>query len=181
MGRMDSFRSPGDFYTGKMNERDVFGSFRPSPKFREAYRAIARENGYVGYEASLDLVRKHGTQDPLNPEKPFANELRLAVIEALGLETEEEMDRVKFFTAVETPADQFHGIDGWIEYETQDGRRIVVTVDVTKNPNKDEWKADVIIPEITDPSEDEDAFLAQAETYGGKVVDYIQDRDRLAA
>lgn len=178
---MDNYRSFGDFYTGKMNERDVFGSFLPSQKFLDAYRAVAKKNGYVGYEAALDLVRNHGIQDPLNPDKPFANELRLAVIEALGLETEKDMDRVKFFTAVETPADQFHGIDGWIEYETEDGRRIVVTVDVTKNPNKDAWKADVIIPEITDPSVDEDLFLQQAETYGGQVVDYIQDRTRFAA
>ncbi len=181
MSRFDSHRGPGDFYTGKMNERDVFGLFKPTPKFREAYRAVAKETGYVGYEASLDLVRKHGTQDPLNPDKPFANELRLAVIEALGLETEEEMDRVKFYTAVETPADQFHGIDGWIEYETADGRRIVVTVDVTKNPNKDAWKADVIIPEISDPSEDEDRFIAQAEEYGQQVASVIRDQDRLAA
>ncbi len=171
-----------EFYSGRMNEADVFGRFRPTPEFAAAFRAKAKENGYVGYEAALDLVRQYGQQDPLNPDKPFANELRQAVIEALELETEQEMDRVRFYSAIGTPADKWHGIDGWIEYQTPQGRKIIVTVDVTQNPNKDVWKADVIIPGVTNPSENEDRFIKEAEQYGKEVVSHIEERlEQLAA
>ena len=152
----------------------MFGSFRPNKDFEAARRAMATETGYVKYEPALDLVRKYGKQDPLNPAKPFSKELRQAVIEELGLETTEEMDRVRFYSAVGTPADRFHGVDGWIEYDTPDGRRLVVTVDVTKNPNKESWKADVIIPEVTDPSESESEFLSQAEQYAREITERLQ-------
>ncbi|MBI4714269.1 hypothetical protein HY771_03755 [Candidatus Uhrbacteria bacterium] len=159
-----------DFYTGRMNETDVFGRFRPSKDFEDAYRAIAKENGFVAYKTALDLVRKHTDQDPVNPIQPFAKELRIAVIDALSLETEEQMDRLKFYTAVGTAADIFHGIDGWFEYTDDDGNKIIVTLDVTTNPKKETWKADVIIQEVADPSEDENRFIADAERYAKEIV-----------
>lgn len=163
-----------------MNERDAFGEFRPTKEFIAAYRAKARDSGYVGYEPMLDLIRRYGANDPLNPEKPFAKELRQAVIEELGLEQSKDMDRVRLYTAIGTAADVFHGIDSWIEYETDDGRRIVVTLDLTENPNKDACKADVMIPEEI-PDEEDDRFLDIAAKYGTEVVEHMQDQLRQLA
>ncbi|MBI5369797.1 hypothetical protein HZA85_01205 [Candidatus Uhrbacteria bacterium] len=181
MSRGDT-RGPREFYTGKMNERDVLGAAPLTPEFRRAYQERANERGYLPYGASFDLVRRYTNQDPHQPAKPFASELRLAVADALGLETDEDLERVTFYTAVGTPADVYHGVDGWIEYQTPDGKRLIVTLDVTKNPNKDEWKADVIIPEVTDPSENENAFLAQVEKFGGMVASKLEEQmEELAA
>lgn len=182
MGRGEVRGVGREFYSGKMNERDVFGEPKRGPGFREAFTAKARENGYLNFEDALELVRKHLVQDPTNPVKPFSNELRLAVIDALGLETEEEMDQVRFYSAVGTPADVFHGVDAWMEYETPDGEKLIVTLDATRNPSKDAAKADLIITEIPDPSEDEDKFLEQASAYGDRVAEIIRShQERLAA
>lgn len=180
MGRGD-VRGIGEMYSGKMHERDVFGVFKSSPEFIAAYRKKATESGYVPREAALELIRLHGKENPLNPKKPFAHELRQQVIELLDLQTNEEMDRVKFYSAVETAADVFHGIDGWIEYESLKRGRIVVTIDVTKNPNKDAWKADVIIPEVVDPEEDEEKFLEGVEAAAEEIVSLIEEALRQKA
>lgn len=167
-------RGSGGMYSGRMLERDVFGVFKPSPEFLAAYRKKATESGYVPREVSIELIRLYGKEDPLNPKKPFAHELRQQVIEGLDLQTTEEMDRVKFYSAVETAADVFHGIDGWIEYESPEMGRIVVTIDVTKNPNKDSWKADVMIPEVADPEEDEEKFMEGVEAAAQDIVSIIE-------
>ena len=170
MARGDTRRGPMDFYSGKMNEEDLFGKLRPSRKYIEAHESMANADGYVIRDVAIDIIRKYSNQDPINPTQPFAKELRLAVMDELSFETDQEMNRLKFYTAVGTSADVFHGIDGWFEYVDDDGVRVIVTIDVTKNPKKDEWKADVIIPEVADPEEDETKFLEETERYAKEIV-----------
>ena len=47
---------------------------------------------------------------------------------------------VNFFTAVGTPLDRFHGIDGFFEF-----CGVVATIDLTLNPHKDSGKADMVV------------------------------------
>ncbi len=162
-----------------MNEKDTFGEFKATKAYRDAFQKAANIDGYLPRDGSLAIVRDFSKEDPTNPKKPFANELRMAIIEELGLETVEEMDRVKFFSAVgKTSADIYHGIDAWVEYDFGDGRRAIVTLDATKNTAKQSAKADVVIQEITDPSEDEGKFIEQAEQYGSEVARMLQERIR---
>ncbi len=158
MARGDT-RGPRDFYSGRLNERDALGDFKRTPAFMRAYRAAANERGYVNYRQSVELVEQHYEGDPTNPAKPLANELRMAVIDELGLETDADMDRIKFFTAIGTPLDHFHGVDAWIEFVPEVGPPRRVTIDVTLNPNKETHKADVIVQEFPDPSENEERFM----------------------
>lgn len=168
-----------EMYSGRMYEADLLGDFKPTKEFVAKLRAIRTETGYVERGKILDLIRRHPSEDPTNPGKPFAYELRLATAEAMGLEDDADLDRLKFYTAVGTPADVFHGIDAWIEFESKRGNdSVIVTLDATKNPNKEEAKADLVIPEIPDPSEDEDAFLKAAEKYGGMVARQLQEKIR---
>lgn len=46
---------------------------------------------------------------------------------------------VKFFTAVGTPMDVLHGVDGFFECEG-----MLVTIDLTLNPHKTSHKADIV-------------------------------------
>lgn len=182
MARAEMRGGGREFYSGKMNERDTFGEPKRGLGYTAAWRAKATESGYLKFNDALELVRKHLVQDPTNPSKPFANELRIVVIDALGLKSEDEMDRVRFYSAIGTPADVFHGVDGWMEYESPDGRQFVVTLDVTKNTEVlKNRKADVVIWEVPSPEEDEEKFLEQAEAYGREVAEIIQSRLRLAA
>ncbi|MBI2474887.1 hypothetical protein HYV69_00455 [Candidatus Uhrbacteria bacterium] len=162
-------------YTGDMLQNDAFGRVDVSKEHEEAFRIMKDKYGFLSLDKLLDLVRRYTREDPTNPKKPFARELRQAVIEQLGIETVEDMDRVKFYSAVGTHADILEGVDAWIEYTDDDAGRVVVTLDITKNPNKDSWKADVIIPEVADES-DEDGLVEDAEKFGEMVVEKLQKK-----
>ncbi len=178
--RADKFSSRGakekftDAYTGGMNEQDALGEFKGKPGCLEAHKLGAEPNGFMPIEKALGFVREYTKDDPTNPRKPFAKELRLAVIDGLELEDPKEMEYVKFYTAVGTSADIFHGVDGWVEYTFPSGQQVVVTLDVTANPEKVSTKADVLIHEIKDPEEEEAEFMDQVERYGAQVVRTIR-------
>ena len=148
-----------DFWSGRLSEKDSFGEFKPGLGYEVAYKQIANERGYVNFIQAMTLVREHGNPkvDATDPSKPLARELRIAVIDELGLE-DKDQDRIKFFSAVGTALDHFHGVDGWIEFQPEEGPPVIVTLDVTLNTKKLEHKADIIISEVPDPDEDEKAF-----------------------
>jgi len=173
MAKSDTLR--GDFYSGRLHERDVLGEFKMSDEAKRAFRLAADERGYVTYNKALELVRTFSQEDPTNPQKPFAKELRLAVIEALDLEDDDEMNRIRFYSALGTALDIFHGIDGWIELQLDEGPPILVTLDVTLNTKKSEHKADIIVQEITDPSQDENRFLEEIQQCALQVIEMFQD------
>jgi hypothetical protein len=139
-----------------MNERDVLGEFRPTREGVQAFRAAADERGYITHARSMELIRQFSMEDPTNPAKPFAKELRLAVIDELGLEEDADLDRIRYYSAVGTALDHFHGVDAWMEFVPEHGRPAVVTMDATMNPDKLAHKADIIIQSFPDPSEDEE-------------------------
>lgn len=161
MGR-SSERYQGDFTTGRITERDLFGEFKKSKTYIEEHRRLANQTGYIGYDHDMGLIRDNYIQEPTNPEKPFAKELRMAVIDDLGLNTNEEMSRVRFYTSVGTTLDYNHGVDGWFEFDLEKGGTRKITIDVTTNPNKDTWKANIIFQreDFPDPCDGEEEFLA---------------------
>ena len=168
--------SRGDFYSGRLNERDVFGEFKMTDEARKAFRLAANERGYVVYNKAVELVRTFSTEDPTNPQKPFAKELRMAVIEALGLEDDEDMDRIRFYSAVGTVLDIYHGVDGWIELQLDEEPAILVTLDVTLNKQKTDHKADIIVQEISDPSQDANKFEQDVEHYASQVIERFHEQ-----
>lgn len=170
MRRREGGRQHREMYSGQMYERDMFGEFKMSKEGRQAFKEAATRDGYMRRGQAMDFIREHGMEDPTNPTRPFANELRLAVAEELGLESNDEMDLLRYYSAVGTPLDVFHGIDGWIEFNNGRIPRSV-TMDVTRNKLKDEHKADLIVHEVPDPSEDEEKFMkAVYEQYGPAIA-----------
>ncbi len=109
--------------TGRLFERRVFGV------------CCWQCEGYLPRRVALELVRKHQPER----ETSFVRELRAKVAEGLGA----SVDVVKFFTAVgKNPMDRMHGIDAALMVGS-----VTVTLDLTKNPNKDSTKADVLLKE----------------------------------
>ncbi len=86
-------------------------------------------DGYVSYREALSLAREN--QPPLRT--PTVAKIARTLREELG-------DSARVCTAVGTPLDIFHGVDGFVEF-----KGVVVTFDLTKNPHKDSGKADIII------------------------------------
>src|SRR3989344_1859536 len=150
-----------------------------NPKYQKALHQAqeeeskeGQENGYLRFKKSVELVKEFQPFDPLNPDKPFARDIRISLIDLLigkGWieDTEEDMDRGKFYTAVGTPLDKFHSADAFIEYQDKNGKTYRVTIDLTLNPHKKSYKDNVVVSELPDPNlEDERLmYLAKVEKY----------------
>lgn len=133
------YYQPSDGTTGRIFEDEILG------------RCFVSWNGYMKWEDARSFAQQNQPwEDPENPDCPIARHLLHNVREKLG-------GKVLFFTAIGTPFDVYHGVDGWFEF-----RGKIVTIDVTKNPFKVSCKADVllkdehlgsddfIVPEIAD-------------------------------
>jgi hypothetical protein len=101
-------------------------------------------NGYMKYRESFQWCLKHQptgwdpTDPPTRASSDLYSEVALAMEEVIGDFNWEEL---RFYTALRSPLDEKHGVDGWFEFR---GR--VVTVDITENRAKEfGYKADVIL------------------------------------
>ena len=99
-------------------------------------RSTIRFHGYMCFEAAMQEVRKH------QPAR------KASAISAIEREFEKRGEKISFYTAVGSALDYYHGIDGFFVF-----RGMVLTVDVTLNPEKTVAKADIILgEEIRDPA-----------------------------
>jgi len=154
-------------------ERDVFGTFNQTKEFKEAFQELATDTGYAPYEQAMSIIREHYPGDPENPEKEFANDLRLEILDLLGPTATD----VQFYTAVGTALDHFHGIDAWVEIKYPERKSAeIITLDVTLNKDKQETghKANLIIPEIPAPSSDD--YLEAVEHIAKQILKEVNGR-----
>jgi hypothetical protein len=121
--------------TGRLLEAEVFGTITVAWK---------GEMKYVPYKEALNFCRSHQPKgwDPIDPSTRTGSNLYASV--AMGMERfigDFDWEELKFFSAIGSPLDVFHGVDGWFEF-----RGIVVTVDLTANVHKaNGYKANVIL------------------------------------
>ena len=101
-------------------------------------------SGYTTRPKAISQVKCFQPKDwnPTDPEPDIANDLHAHVCIALGLE---EWSEVAFYTAVGSPLDYYYGVDFFFELHN-----VVVTLDLTTNPKKTSYKADIIVhPHMT--------------------------------
>ena len=128
-------------YTGKIAESEVLGETTPEQKERES-----EFNGeYITFEQAIDLVKDDEYQpfkDPTNPhEKPFPHDVHATLIQELALDSYAQL---RFYTAVGSELDKKHGVDAFFELDLGNGKSVRATLDMTQNPNKRDYKADVV-------------------------------------
>lgn len=127
---------------GKLIEQELLGEVKKDPATYE--RLVDMETVYQGYKQSIMYVKEHQRGDPAHPARFFPRSLleRLRTNPELNINSDEQ---IRFYTAVGSSLDRFHGVDAFFEYNTSDGKSVRVTIDVTINPNKDRYKADVVL------------------------------------
>jgi len=149
-------------YTGGLMEKEVLGGLK-----------LEKEDVYVPFREAMKWVEQHQSGDPADPDPRFANDLHATVAEMLGIE---DLRNIKFFTAVGSPLDKFHGIDAFFKIK-EGGEELTITLDVTINPAKgDRYKADVIIsipPDGLDPREDRKLYLEKINEVAAEIVDRV--------
>lgn len=135
-------------------EWDLFGSVdKNNPQYQAELKKVTKPNGFVFYRDALSLAKKFQSGDPRNPERGFARDLRIEILDELGLTDEKDMDRLEFYTAVGSPFDQWHGIDAFFEFRQKLGSPLRATVDATvvteleKIARGQDPKADILISE----------------------------------
>jgi hypothetical protein len=121
--------------TGETVEKELFG--------RSHYESKTGEHNpdysFVRPERAFEMLKHMQPFNPFEPTPDFASELQASVYDRLGLDA----SQVGFFTAIKSPLDRFHGVDGWLEIN-QPGRQSRVTIDITTNPDKERSGADII-------------------------------------
>lgn len=164
--------------TGGMAEEEVLGEARNSESFREW--AEHRDNGYLKFRDAVEAV-KHAqpeNADPNEPNLPFPLQLHNKITDGL----EVNWDKLGFFTCVGfSEMDYRHGVDAFFELETETGRKIIVTIDLTLNPDKASPRADVIVtwpPDGLDPSltEDQEEWFEKVEETSQQIVDVFKSK-----
>lgn len=136
---------------------------------------------YLPFSYAIELAKRfQNGNDPINPQKDFAREFRLAMAEKLGLIEEEELNRLKFFTCAggkKSPADFFHGLDFFVSLTDKQGKEVIVTGDVTKDVQKSQ-KADLLVGgDIPDPGQEnfnEKEYLELVERYAQEAVTILE-------
>lgn len=160
-----------------MFEDDFVGSIPKDADYKNALLKLqekAGKNGYVGFNDSVDLVKKFQPWDPSNPGKDFARDIRIEIIDRLNLAKEEDMERVKFYTAVGSPLDVFHGVDAFLEYAGEEGEIYRVTFDLSLDPGKEEkHKADLVVKELSDPQTETEKYLEEVAQIAEKAAALI--------
>ena len=150
--------------TGKIVERELFGK----SLYEERTKEHAPDFTHYTYLRSIDVMKKFQPSSSTNPKPEFANYVRLKVCELMGLSRES----VRFYTAIESPFDLFHKVDGWFEikHQVQNNR---VTVDLTTRPEKDSTKSDILfhVPiEGLSHAVDESEFLIYSNSLADQVA-----------
>jgi len=130
-----------EIYTGKLAEYELLGEVLKKPE---------ETLEYIPYRDAIEAIKKKQPwKDPTNPEKKFPNDLHKKIAAKL---CPTNYKRLRFYTAVGSELDRFHGVDAFFELdfvESEKIKTIRVTFDLTINPKKEEYKADelVFVPE----------------------------------
>ncbi len=148
-------------YTGGIAEKELIGS-SGFEKNKEHFEYIPRRQAF-------EVVKSMQKFDSTDPDPDFANAVHALIFEELGLSAE----NLHFYSAVGSPLDLFHGVDAW--FELDNGKR--VTIDLTMNPNKDEYKADIVFLVPTDGLDrkvDNNQFMEYSKKLAQEVIVHFQ-------
>jgi hypothetical protein len=130
-------------YTGGMAENEVLGETIFEKTEKEKEQEFRGE--YVSFEQAVDIVKNPKLQpfkDPTEPhEKPFPYDVQATLVDLLSLANYKQ---VRFYTAVGSYLDKKYGVDAFFELDLGEGNFVRATLDMTQNPNKQEYKADIV-------------------------------------
>lgn len=181
-------------YTGRMYEEDYVGRVENTPAYtarleKLARGRIAKDGGpFVFFEEAVILAKEFQPWEPTEPKKDLTRDLRLTVGQMLQIPNE-ELDRVRAYTAVGTRLDTLHQVDTFIEVDDHDPKikqTHRVSIDLTKRPSKAPDGGIVeeastytkphylVVGELAPP--EEDLYLKQVEQIAALVVRHIQDQ-----
>ena len=161
--------------TGKIVERELFGESKYKERTGER---SPEEFSFYRYNSCLDLLKKMQPFSPIDPKPDFAKTVHQLIYGRLGLDARQ----LRFYTAIESPFDIKHGVDGWFEVSLRPNTYLRVTVDLTTNPDKALRKFPADIPNFLVPHDgldinvDREQFLEYSNSLAEQVADIFVDK-----
>ncbi|HVY36017.1 MAG TPA: hypothetical protein VG982_01955 [Candidatus Paceibacterota bacterium] len=139
---------------GKLVEQELLGKVK---KEIMEFNGLHEIKTYQPYKTALQYVKNHQYGDPEKPHRFFPKSLIGKIKENKELFSGNGEEKIAFYTAIDSILDLKHGVDAFFEYRKNAKEPVVrVTFDVTTNPSKDQYKAEVILlipSEGLDPSD----------------------------
>jgi len=123
---------------GRLVERDALGEVQGE--------GAGKREKWVNFEKAFSWVKVHQPCSPMNPVKPFARELRIAILDRLKLETHAEFNKVRLYTSIGSALDFWHHTDAVIEIDAVEAKGVPggrITIGVTTRDKEGEQVADV--------------------------------------
>jgi len=159
---------------GSLVDRNMLGGVKKDEK-----QMNSDETEYQKYDDAMKYVKDNQIGEPSDPSAWFANDLHATIADELGLE---DYSQLKFYTAIGSSLDKYHSIDGFFELQIDPENPddvVRVTIDLTTNPNKDDYRADLVIlvpKNGLDPKDDDykEALNNHAQEIVAKLKPYLK-------
>ena len=141
----------GDYLGPKINWEPIY-----------AKRGLNEKGKELNLKQWIDLFKEEYPLNPQAPEKKWGKDIFDFTAEELGLDIEEPKG-LSFYNATGSGLDQ-RGIDCFFIFKNPKTKKeAFVTIDLTTNPKKDEWKADIILNEFPDYRSKTDEYIEEME------------------
>lgn len=171
MYREARFHGGSQERSGALSEHFLLGSLHTESKL------------YLSYSEAVKLAKDLQQDNPVNPKKPFMRDLRNAISRKMDFKDSKDAERLKIYTAVGTPLDHYHKADMFVELEDEGGKNSkIATGDATINKEKiadKDKKADVLIGEIPDPTENKEEYDFAVEGLAEKFAAVLKTKPSL--
>ena len=169
---------------GKRLEYDVLGGIKKSFQYSADEDFLRKKYGKnIPLGEVMNLVKKYQPNgwDPINSSKPFLKDLKLEIGDLLNL-PENDLDKIKTFTAVDSLLDTHFGVDAFLTLE-KDKKEFFVTYDLTANPNKESTRRynTILINDFVEPPDPTDSNeLKHKQEYNEKETAYLSKVEEIA-
>lgn len=123
----------------------------------------------------VELFKKAYPLDPQSPEEKWGKDIFDFTAKELGLDIEEPKG-LSFYNATGSGLD-YRGIDCFFIFKNPKTKKeAFITIDITDNPQKDEWKADKILHAFPDWRSKEDEYIKEMEEAAEEIAKGLKNK-----
>jgi len=129
----------------------------------------------LGYEQCEKIIRELYPDDPTMPKKKWGKDLYNFVADKLRLDMENP-EGLYFYSSLGSPLDKM-GVDCFFVYTNpQTKKEATFTIDLTANPKKDEYRADLVMGEMPDHRANPDEYSLELEKIADQIAENLKTK-----
>lgn len=123
----------------------------------------------------IELFKKYYPLKPQSPEKKWGKDIFDFTAKELGLDIEKP-EGLSFYNATGSGLD-YRGIDCFFVFKNPETKKeAFITIDISGNPKKDEWKADKVLHEFPDWRFKEKEYIEEMEERAKEIAKVLKSK-----